>query len=71
MKFLERDPSEGPVPRLDYLLVISRLWESVVWNWLQVWVANQAAAMFVSGHSGYLEYMNVNDLPTNCYTRRM
>jgi hypothetical protein len=34
-----------------------------------IWVANQAAAkaiMFVSGHSGYLEYMNVNDLPTNC-----
>lgn len=34
-----------------------------------IWVANQAAAkaaMFVSGNSGYLEYMNVNDLPTNC-----
>lgn len=36
-----------------------------------IWVANQAAAkaiMFVSGHSvgnGYLESMNVNDLPTN------
>ena len=36
-----------------------------------IWVANQAAAkatMFVSGHAvgnGYLEVMNVNDLPTN------
>lgn len=33
------------------------------------WVANQAAAkaiVFVSGHSGYLEHVNVNDLPTNC-----
>lgn len=34
-----------------------------------IWVANQAAAkaiMSVSGHSGYLESTNVNDLPTNC-----
>ncbi|XP_045812616.1 mediator of RNA polymerase II transcription subunit 33B-like isoform X3 [Trifolium pratense] len=117
----ERDPSEGPVPRLDtclcMLLCITTL---VVTNLIEeeegelieeaersptnqrkdkpamgkrrgelvtslqllgdyqdllnppqpvIWVANQAAAkaiMFVSGHSGYLEYMNVNDLPTNC-----
>ncbi|KAK7308244.1 hypothetical protein VNO77_41846 [Canavalia gladiata] len=33
------------------------------------WVANQAAAkaiLFISGHNGYLESVNVNDLPTNC-----
>ncbi|XP_004494899.1 mediator of RNA polymerase II transcription subunit 33B-like isoform X2 [Cicer arietinum] len=117
----ERDPCEGPVPRLDtclcMLLCITTL---VVANVIEeeegelieeaersptnqrkdkpalgkcrgelvtslqllgdyedllnppqpvIWVANQAAAkaiMFVSGHSGYLEYMNLNDLPTNC-----
>ncbi|KAE9612788.1 hypothetical protein Lalb_Chr06g0176771 [Lupinus albus] len=119
----ERDPSEGPVPRLDtclcMLLCITTL---VVANIIEeeegeliveaersptnqrkdkpalgerrgemvislqllgdyegllnppqpvTWVANQAAAkavMFVSGHAvgnGYLESMNVNDLPTN------
>ncbi|KAK7265971.1 hypothetical protein RIF29_18608 [Crotalaria pallida] len=119
----ERDPSEGPVPRLDtclcMLLCITTL---VVANIVEeeegeliveaersptnqrkdkpalgerrgelvislqllgdyesllnppqpvIWVANQAAAkavMFVSGHAvgnGYLESMNVNDLPTN------
>ncbi|XP_061337359.1 mediator of RNA polymerase II transcription subunit 33B-like [Gastrolobium bilobum] len=116
----ERDPSEGPVPRLDtclcMLLCITTL---VVANIIEeeegelieeaernpanqmkdkqtlgerrgelvislqllgdyqgllsppqsvIWVANQAAIkaiMFVSGHNGYFESMNVNDLPTN------
>ncbi|XP_027358349.1 mediator of RNA polymerase II transcription subunit 33B-like [Abrus precatorius] len=117
----ERDPSEGPVPRLDtclcMLLCIATL---VVANIIEeeegelmeeaersptnqrkdkqalgecrgelatslkllgdyedllnppqsvTWVANQAAAkaiLFISGHNGYLESMNVNDLPTTC-----
>ncbi|TKY50500.1 Mediator of RNA polymerase II transcription subunit 33A [Spatholobus suberectus] len=117
----ERDPSEGPVPRLDTCLcmllcittlVVANLIEEEEGELIEeaersptnqrkdkqalgqrrgelviclqllgdyedllsppqsvIWVANQAAAkaaLFVSGHSGYLEYTNVNDLPTNC-----
>ncbi|KAL5079919.1 hypothetical protein RYX36_008340 [Vicia faba] len=117
----ERDPCEGPVPRLDTCLcmllcittlVVANLIEEEEGELIEeaersptnqrknkptigkrrgelvtslqllgdyedllnppqtvTWVANQAAAkatMFVSGHSGYLEYTNVNDLPTNC-----
>ncbi|KAJ1442554.1 putative mediator of RNA polymerase II transcription subunit [Sesbania bispinosa] len=117
----ERDPSEGPVPRLDTCLcmllcittlVVANIIEEEEGELLEeaersptnqrkdkpalgkcrgelvtslqllgdyedllnppqsvIWVANQAAAkaiMSVSGHSGYLECMNVNDLPVNC-----
>ncbi|CAL5186324.1 unnamed protein product [Lathyrus oleraceus] len=117
----ERDPCEGPVPRLDTCLcmllcittlVVANLIEEEEGELIEeaersptnqrknkpatgkrrgelvtslqllgdyedllnppqpvTWVANQAAAkaiVFVSGHSGYLEHVNVNDLPTNC-----
>nr|KYP42240.1 hypothetical protein KK1_036380 [Cajanus cajan] len=116
----ERDPSEGPVPRLDTCLcmllcittlVVANLIEEEEGELIEeaersptnqrkdkqalgvrrgelvislqllgdyenllsppqsvIWGANQAAAkatLFVSGQSGYLEYTNVNDLPTN------
>ncbi|KAG4390582.1 hypothetical protein GLYMA_05G001600v4 [Glycine max] len=117
----ERDPGEGPVPRLDTCLsmllsittlVVANLIEEEEGELIEeaehspanqrmdkqalgerhgelvtslqllgdyenlltppqsvIWGANQAAAkatLFVSGHSGYLEHTNVNDLPTNC-----
>ncbi|KAG4914384.1 hypothetical protein JHK87_051941 [Glycine soja] len=117
----ERDPGEGPVPRLDTCLsmllcittlVVANLIEEEEGKLIEeaerspanqrmdkqalgerhgalvtslqllgdyenlltppqsvIWGANQAAAkatLFVSGHSGYLEHTNVNDLPTNC-----
>ncbi|KAL2335768.1 hypothetical protein Fmac_016981 [Flemingia macrophylla] len=117
----ERDPHEGPVPRLDTCLcmllcittlVVANLIEEEEGELIEeaersptnqrkdkqalgvrrgelvislqllgdyenllcspqsvIWGANQAAAkatLFVSGQSGYLEYTNVNDLPTNC-----